>query len=93
MANILIVDDEPSILKVLSTVLSRSGYSTACVENAEGALKKLAEAGEIHLKSTFFCNGGMINIPWEEWSLDRLIAWLESYFQEGIQGLPDWCSK
>jgi hypothetical protein len=47
----------------------------------------------IRLRSTFYCNGGMINIPWEEWSTDRLVTWLEEYFQEGIKGLPDWCTK
>ena len=41
MERILIVDDESSILKVLSSVLDRQGYSSTCAANGEEALRQL----------------------------------------------------
>lgn len=43
MERILIVDDEGSILKVLSSVLDRQGYSSTCVASGEEALHQLDE--------------------------------------------------
>ncbi len=42
LKTILIVDDEPSILRLLSKYFERQGYEVHCAENADEALK-LAE--------------------------------------------------
>jgi len=38
MAGILIVDDEPSVLKVLSSILEQEGHACVCAQTAEEAL-------------------------------------------------------
>jgi len=43
MNRILLVDDEPNILKVLNSVLTHQKYDVTCVDSAEDALEKLAE--------------------------------------------------
>jgi DNA-binding NtrC family response regulator len=42
MSKILIVDDEPNIVKVLKTVLERAGYEITGVASGKAALKELA---------------------------------------------------
>jgi two-component system response regulator PilR (NtrC family) len=42
-AKILVVDDEPSIVEVLKTLLGREGYAVTVAEDGTGALAKLAE--------------------------------------------------
>lgn len=41
--NIFIVDDEPSVLRVISEIIERAGYSTKTFNNALDCIKKLEE--------------------------------------------------
>ncbi len=42
-ATVLVVDDEPAIRNLLSTVITRRGYQVLCASNADTALKIVAE--------------------------------------------------
>lgn len=43
MVNILVVDDDKNIRKLISTFLSQNGYNTECAENGAKALDKMSE--------------------------------------------------
>lgn len=43
MINILVVDDDKNIRKLISTFLSQNGYTADCAENGAKALDKMAE--------------------------------------------------
>jgi CheY-like chemotaxis protein len=43
--DILIIDDEPAVLKMLALICSRYGYQTDTAENGEAGLEKLQTGG------------------------------------------------
>lgn len=49
MSTIMLVDDEPSILKILQTYLDNAGHKTLAAASAEEALERLPETGNLDL--------------------------------------------
>lgn len=49
MSTIMLVDDEPSILKILQTYLGNAGHNTLAAESAEEALERLPETESVDL--------------------------------------------
>ncbi len=48
-ARILVVDDEPLVLRVVVTVLQKAGYDAVAVEGAEQALEAVDQRGKFDL--------------------------------------------
>jgi DNA-binding NtrC family response regulator len=59
MKTILLVDDEPDILKILSDILMPSGYATVSKPDAESALAVIREGKQIDLVITDLRMPGM----------------------------------
>jgi len=59
MQTVLVVDDEPSILKLVSTMLEAKGYRVLAAGNGEQALHIFAENPEIDLLLTDVAAPGM----------------------------------
>ena len=59
MKTILLVDDEPDILKILSEILEKSGYKTVPKPDAESALSVIREGKHIDLVITDLRMPGM----------------------------------
>lgn len=43
MANILIIDDDPQVLKLITTYMQREGHDITTAENGKQGIKKLSE--------------------------------------------------
>ena len=58
-AKILVVDDEPQVLQVISSILDRAGYATTTAPEPERALEIIAVAGGFDLVLTDVVMPGM----------------------------------
>ncbi len=98
-ARLLVVDDEPFVASVLTSILSRHGHRVTVVHSAEEALAVLEEkAGEYHMVLTDHGMPGMTGLQlveeikhrWSELPVVLLTGWGENLLQTHVaEVLPD----